>query len=158
MLEKEMEFNLNVAGHTVRVKGKVDRVEECDGITSIADYKTGTPHGSTIKSDDVNLFSTDPKYAKAMQLLTYAWMYWRSTGSADIKLRSGIYWLRDMSKGLDSLKMDGDDRLNKAVLQQFEEVLRNVLGELLNPEIPFTKTTEISRCAHCEFVRICQRG
>ena len=158
MLEKEMEFNLNVGGHTVRVKGKVDRVEECDGITSIADYKTGTPHGSTIKSDDVNLFSTDPKYAKAMQLLTYAWMYWRSTGSADIKLRSGIYWLRDMSKGLDSLKMDGDDRLNMDVLQQFEEVLRNVLAELLNPEIPFTKTTEVSRCAHCEFIRICQRG
>ena len=157
LLEKEMEYNIEVAGHSIKLKGKVDRVEKTNGIYNIADYKTGSPHGSSIKGDDINLFSTDPKYAKAMQLLTYAWMYWRSTGSHDIKLRSGIYWLRDMSKGFDSLKMDNDDRLTKDVLLQFEEVLRKVLAELIDPAIPFTKTSETERCVHCEFVRICRR-
>jgi ATP-dependent helicase/nuclease subunit B len=157
LLEQAMQYHIQVGNYNIKLKGKVDRVEESNGIISIADYKTGTPHGSVIKGDDINLFSTDPKYAKAMQLLTYAWMYWRSTGSPDIKLRSGIYWLRDMSKGLDSLKIDNDDRVTKDVLLQFEDVLRNVLAELLNTEIPFVKTKEIERCAHCEFVKICRR-
>ncbi len=157
MLEKSMQSTILVGEYEIKVKGKVDRVEERDGIISVADYKTGTPLGSSIKSDDVNLFSTDPKYAKAMQLLTYAWLYWRSNGSPDINLRSGIYWLRDMKKGFDSLKMDNSDRITKDILLQFEDVLRNVLAELLNPEIPFTKTAEVERCAHCEFVKICRR-
>ena len=157
LLETKMQHQVQVGNTSIKISGTVDRVEESNGIFSIADYKTGSPHGSSIKGDDITLFPTDPMYAKAMQLLTYAWMYWRSTGSADIKLRSGIYWLRDMGKGFDSLKMDGDDRLNKDVLLQFEEVLRNVLAELIDPEIPFTKTTEIERCVHCEFVKICRR-
>jgi len=157
LLEQDMQYDIQVGDYNIKLRGKVDRVEESNDVTSIADYKTGTPHGSSIKSDDVTLFSSNPKYAKAMQLLTYAWMYWRSNGSPDIKLRSGIYWLRDMSKGFDSLKMDNDDRINKDVLLQFEEVLRKVLAELLNPEIPFTKTAEVERCVHCEFVKICRR-
>lgn len=157
MLEKSMEFQVQTGEHSLKIKGKVDRIEESNGIFSIADYKTGSPHGSSIKGDDVNLFSTDPKYAKAMQLMMYAWMYWRSTGSHDIRLRSGIYWLRDSSKGFDSLKIDNNDHINKDVLIQFEEVLKNVLTELINPEIPFTKTAEVERCVHCEFVKICRR-
>lgn len=157
LLEKDMQFPLTVGDNQIKIKGKVDRVEERDGIISVADYKTGTPLGSSIKGDDISLFSTDPKYSKAMQLLTYAWMYWRSNGSPDINLRSGIYWLRDMAKGFDSLKMDGSDRITKDVLLQFEEVLRNLLAELLNPEIPFTKTAEVERCVHCEFKKICRR-
>ena len=158
LLEKVMEYQVQVGEHNIKLRGTVDRVEESNSIYSIADYKTGSPHGSSISGDDISLFATDPKYAKAMQLLTYAWMYWRSTGSADIKLRSGIYWLRDMSKGFDSLKLDGDDRITKNVLLQFEEVLRNVLAELINTNIPFTKTSEIERCVHCEFAKICRRG
>ena len=157
LLEKSMQHQVQVGAHSIKIKGKVDRVDVSKGIISIADYKTGTPYGSKIATDDVSLFSSDPKYSKAMQLLTYAWMYWRSNGSPDIQLRSGIYWLRDMSKGFDSLKMDGDERINSNVLLAFEEVLRKVMEELLNPDIPFIKTTEKERCTHCEFVKICRR-
>jgi RecB family exonuclease len=157
MLEKEMEHLVETKAGTVRVKGKVDRVEMCNGIISIADYKTGTPLGSVIKSDDIALFSTDPKYAKAMQLLTYAWLYWRSNNSPDIQLRTGIYWLREIGKGFDPLKADGKDVINKELLLQFEAVLKNVLNELLDPAVPFTKTEHVERCSHCEFVRICRR-
>jgi len=157
MLEKSLQHHVQVGEHNIKIKGKVDRVDESNNVISIADYKTGTPHGSKIISDDITLFSSDPQYAKAMQLLTYAWMFWRSTGSKDIQLRSGIYWLRDTSKGFDSLKMDDDERINRNVLQAFEEVLRKVLSELINPEVPFTKTIEVERCAHCEFIKICGR-
>ena len=118
---------------------------------------TGSPTGSVIKSDDISLFATDPKYAKAIQLLTYAWLYWRSNGSGDIRLRSGIYWLRQISDGLDALTLDKGDLINRNILLQFEEVLKSVLTSLLDPALPFRKTSEVERCRNCEFVRICRR-
>jgi len=158
MLEGEMIHPLTISGTEVRVKGKVDRVEEDNGIVSVVDYKTGTPIGSSIKGDDIAQFASDPKYAKAMQLMMYAWLYWRSNGTPDIRLRSGIYWLRNSTRGFDSLRLDGNDIITSAALLQFEGVLNGVLAELLNPEIPFTKTKDAERCANCEFVRICRRG
>ncbi len=158
MLEKEMLQPLQIGTHEIKIRGKVDRVEESNNIISIADYKTGTPTGSTIKSDDIKLFATDPKYAKGMQLLTYAWLYWRSNNAPDIMIRSGIYWLRQITQGFDALQLDGSDIITRDILLQFEDVLKNVLGELLNPEVPFSKTNEIERCAHCEFAEICRRS
>jgi hypothetical protein len=141
----------------VNVRGKVDRIEESNGIISIADYKTGTPAGSSVQGADVSLFASEPKFAKAMQLLTYAWLYWKSEGSKNIQLRSGIYWLREIAGGFDALAIDKNDIITSDVLLQFEEVLKNVLGELLNPELPFSKTADIERCEFCEFKRICRR-
>ena len=155
MLEQEMAMPLNVRGYDVLIKGKVDRVEWVNDTINIADYKTGTP--SPIKSDEVALFATDPKYAKAMQLLNYAWLYWKTNDSKSVNLRSGIYWLRESGKGFDPLKMNGEDKVTNDIFLQFEEVLKNVLGELLNTEIPFSKTKDIARCEHCEFIRICRR-
>jgi ATP-dependent helicase/nuclease subunit B len=157
LLEAEMKENILVGDETIIIRGKVDRVEECDGVISVADYKTGNPAGSSIKGEDVALFSTDPKYAKAMQLLTYAWLFWRKEGSGNIRLRSGIYWLREINKSFDALKLDGGDLINSGMLLQFEEVLKKVLSELIDPLIPFSKTSEIERCVNCEFVKICRR-
>lgn len=158
MLENKMEQGIKAGNFDIKVQGKVDRVESRNGVISIADYKTGSPVGSSIKSDDVSLFATDPKYGKAMQLLTYAWLYWKSNGSGNIPIRSGIYWLRDAAQGFDSLKLDKEEFISAEVLKQFETVLGNVLAELLNAEIPFSKTTDVKRCTYCEFVRICRRN
>ncbi|MDB5283098.1 MAG: hypothetical protein JWO06_2173, partial [Bacteroidota bacterium] len=157
MLEKEMAKPVQVRGHDIVIRGKVDRVEVSEGLINVADYKTGTPVGSSIKTDDVAMFVTDPKYGKAMQLLTYAWLYWKTNGSRKMPLRSGIYWLREITRGFDPLKMDKEELISNDTLLQFEEVLKSVLGELLNPEIPFSKTKDIDRCIHCEFIRICRR-
>lgn len=157
MLEQKMEQQLSIGGRDIKVYGKVDRVEETAGVISVADYKTGTPAGSVIKSDDVGLFAGDPKYAKAMQLLTYAWLYWRGSGSGDIRLRSGIYWLRQISDGLDALTVDKSTLITRHILLQFEEVLKNVLTSLLDPAMPFQKTSDTDRCRNCEFIRICRR-
>ncbi|MBL0310210.1 MAG: PD-(D/E)XK nuclease family protein [Bacteroidetes bacterium] len=157
LLESDMEQVLTVSGHQVKVKGKVDRVEESSGIVSVADYKTGGQKGISITSDNFPLLATDPKYAKGVQLMTYAWLYWKSKGSPDVRLRSGIYWLRNSPGGFDSWKIDKNDILNREILGSFEELLQSVLSELLNPEIPFTKTPDIKRCEYCEFARICRR-
>lgn len=156
MLENEMISSLEVDGWTVRIRGKVDRVEECNGIVSVADYKTGSIKVSKISGDDfANLFS-DPKYAKAVQLLTYAWLY-SKTNAYSSPIRSGIYWLRQSGNGLDTLQIDKNDFIGPEALDRFEQELTNSLSRLIDPEIPFTKTNDVKRCEHCDFARICRR-
>lgn len=159
MLENEMAQTVDVNGVALKIKGKVDRVERVGDVIHVADYKTGSAVGSKIESEDVLALASDPKFAKAMQLLCYAWLYWRSNaGETDLQIRSGIYWLRDSAKGFDTLKIGSSDALGKELLLQFEETLRKVLGDLINPAVPFSKTEHVERCINCEFVRICRRN
>ena len=162
MLERKMEQPLQVSGSDIKVSGKSypDRVESINGMVSIADYKTGTPVGSSVNTDDVAQLVKDPKYAKAVQLLMYAWLYSRrNTGDAALPIRSGIYWLRDSSEGFDPLIMNGSELITELQLTKFEEAITEVLSELLNPQVPFyKKTPEIERCIHCEFAAICRRN
>ena len=64
----------------------------------------------------------------------------------------------DSAKGFDTLKIGSSDTLGKELLLQFEETLRKVLGDLINPAVPFSKTEHVERCINCEFVRICRRN
>lgn len=157
MLERDMTQTITIGSREVTIRGKVDRIEESNGIISVADYKTGTPAGSSVQGADMSLFASEPKFAKAMQLLTYAWLYWKAEGGRDIQLRSGIYWLREIANGFDALAIDKNDIITRDVLLQFEEILKNVLTELLNPDVPFAKTKETEHCEFCEFSRICRR-
>jgi hypothetical protein len=158
MLENEIIQPLTVNGKVVQLRGKVDRIENVGGIVNIADYKTGTPKGSSISATDLNELTKDTKYSKALQLLIYAWLYWQQNSSVQGKLRTGIYWLRQSSNGFDALKLGkNDDVVTEIVLQNFEIVLGNLLAEILNPEIPFTQTIHTERCEHCDFATICGR-
>ncbi|HWB64039.1 MAG TPA: PD-(D/E)XK nuclease family protein [Chitinophagales bacterium] len=157
MLENELTATVNVAGKPVIIRGKIDRVEQSGGSVNIADYKTGTPDGSLIKSDDISLFATDPQFAKAMQLLTYAWLYAKNN-SGNMPLRSGIYWLRQMAGGFDALSLAGNEIISPQMLETFQQVLQNTIAGLINPDVPFTKTTDPARCTNCEFAGICRRN
>ncbi|MFN8286119.1 MAG: PD-(D/E)XK nuclease family protein [Chitinophagales bacterium] len=160
MLENEMAHTVEVNGVHLKIKGKVDRVERVGEVIHVADYKTGSAIGSKIETEDMLGLADDPKFAKAMQLLCYAWLYWKgnSTDSTSLQIRSGIYWLRDSAKGFDTLKIGSSDALGPEVILQFEETLKKVLGDLVNPQLPFTKTIHVERCVNCEFVRICRRN
>lgn len=40
---------------------------------------------------------------------------------------------------------------------KFEEKLRGLLEEILDPEVHFDQTEEIARCAYCPFKVMCHR-
>lgn len=160
LLESNMKQALTIQGRPVHVSGNVDRVEKVGDVIHVADYKTGSATGSKISADELDGLLADPKYAKAMQLLNYAWLYWKSLpgdSAATLQVRSGIYWLRDSAKGFDTLKLGSDDVLKQQALQQFEQTLEKLFGELFDATVPFRKTAFVERCSNCEFARICRR-
>ncbi len=158
-LEEDLEYRIAINEVEVKVGGRTDRVEQIEEVVQIADYKTGTRSTIPTLTEETwaNLMK-DPKYAKPVQLLMYAWLYFKNSGKKDLEIRSGIYWLRDANKELNTLLVSKDnDKLQAADLLMFEEKLKATLRELLDVNIPFAKTEDKKRCLYCEFAKICGR-
>ncbi len=159
MQEDKLKAGLPVNGKEVFMSGRVDRVEKVNGVVQIADYKTTSYKAVPVMDDDKwEQLMHDPKHAKPLQLLVYAWLYYKINGTASLPLRSGIYWLRKSDKMLETLRTAKDsDLLTEADILRFEDKLKAVLEEMANPAVPFTKTEDAERCQYCEFAKICGR-
>ncbi|MFN8323135.1 MAG: PD-(D/E)XK nuclease family protein [Chitinophagales bacterium] len=159
MLEGKIEHTILMNNKVIKIAGRVDRIESVGGIIQIADYKTSRKSIIPILTEETwDTLTTDPKYAKSVQLLVYAWLYNRMRG-VYVPVRSGIYWLREKDKNLDTVRLTKtEDVLDADSIQKFEEKLRNVLSDMLNPEISFTKTIDKERCEFCDFKNICERN
>lgn len=159
MLEEKLEHSINVNGKDIKVAGRVDRIESAGGIVQIADYKTSKYSSVPVLNEETwEELTANPRYSKPVQLLVYAWLY-KSKYGKDVPVRSGIYWLRESNKALDTVRISKtDDVLDSETILRFEEKLKVVLAEMLNTNVPFTKTADLERCEHCEFRNICERG
>jgi ATP-dependent helicase/nuclease subunit B len=155
-LEQELSQTLTIAGYPVLLKGFTDRVERVAGVVQIADYKTGDTRKGKLDVTDMSTLFADPEYAKAFQLLMYAWLYARSERVTD-GIRSGIYWLRDPESRYEGLSYQSSEVLTTDVLVTFRAGLEQMLTQLLSSEGTFAQTTDIERCKYCEFARICGR-
>src|SRR5690606_38180288 len=79
--DNEMEINIPELGFPVKLKGKVDRVDEYNGTTRIVDYKTGKVEQNQVEIADWTDITTDyKKYSKSFQVLCYAYMMQASKG------------------------------------------------------------------------------
>src|SRR5690606_3117208 len=76
----EIESNLKVEidipelDFPVYIKGKVDRVEEIDGVINIIDYKIGKVSNPDLTIVDCENLTADSKYSEAFSILCYAYM------------------------------------------------------------------------------------
>lgn len=159
MIEGVLESVLEVNKLAIKIKGRVDRIDVLDGVVQIADYKTSKHAAIPMLADEVwQELHTNPKYAKPVQLLMYAWLYQRMQAKP-VPIRSGIYWLRQQDKQLDTLYVSKtSDVLTAETILLFEEKLKAIVSDMLNPEIAFEKTTDEERCKYCDFKNICQRN
>jgi len=158
MLEEELKGQLKVNDINVVIRGKVDRVESIGKALYVADYKSGSSGNSAIKYADKDEMLSGPKYAKAMQLMIYAWLYNRNFPLNGQTIRSGIYWLKSPKDGIDTLLIDkNDDSITEHTLNEFESTLQTLLLDILNPEKPFRKTEDVKVCKHCSYAFLCNR-
>lgn len=132
----ETNFNLN-NGKVVKLKGFIDRIDELSKVKRIIDFKTGNVTEATlsIKSDKLKDVFSDAKFAKPLQLIFYAQLYFGNR--EDLNVQFGIYPLKSPKKGLIPLKLDGETIFDDQILIQTKEHLSNLIEEILNPEIPF---------------------
>ncbi|UMB59484.1 PD-(D/E)XK nuclease family protein [Lutibacter sp. A80] len=130
----------------INLKGIVDRVDELNGCVRIIDYKTGKVEASQLKVHDFSVISEDYKYTKAMQVMLYSFMYAASTNID--KLESGIISFKNLNAGF--LKMNFSEKyrgvdtlVSEERIQEFMVETKNIIKEILNPEIPFIQNEDL---------------
>lgn len=156
-LETEWQKELAIGDLVIKFHGKADRIDSVGNITRIVDYKTGKTETKELKLLDWDELRKKPLFAKTFQLLMYAWMYSHSNAEVDGNLVSGIISFRELSAGLKTVNIDGDEILKRSVLNAFEEQLKFIMTEIFNPQQEFIQTENVEHCSYCSFKGICSR-
>ncbi|WP_303316770.1 PD-(D/E)XK nuclease family protein [Flavivirga abyssicola] len=146
-----IEANNNVAidipelDFPVIITGKVDRVDEYNGVTRIVDYKTGKVEQNSVEIIDWESITTDySKYSKSFQVLTYVYMM-HVSNQIQLPVEAGIISFKNLSKGF--LKFSKKDKagayakkdalITQETLDHFYKELKHLVLEICNLNIPF---------------------
>ena len=143
--ENKVLINIPELHFPVKLTGKVDRVDEYNGVTRIIDYKTGRVDLNKVEIVDWEDLTTDyTKYSKSFQVLTYAYMMLLSQ-NIQLPVEAGIISFKNMSAGyLKFSKKDKagnyakkDSLITKDTMDNFYLELKTLILEICNPNIPF---------------------
>ncbi len=146
--EKTLEVPVNGKTLQVPLRGKADRIDRLGNTVRIIDYKSGVVNPRELKVSDISAMTRDPAKDKCFQLMTYAWLYGLPSLETQ-NLRSGICSLRKPAQGMMPLLVNKEDRVTEAWMRDFEGSARELVEEILNPEIPFQHRTESTYCPFC---------
>jgi len=163
-LEKEHLAHLRIEteeGHQeVALGGVIDRMDIKDEVVRLLDYKTGkdTKKVSTIAS----LFDRDDKKRNkaAMQTFLYAFFYQYQNPESQLPIKPGIInikeiYSQDFSPYLQLNNSEVHDYREFA--EEFEQGLRGLLEEIVNPLVPFDQTEDKKKCTYCAYKELCGR-
>ncbi len=143
-LEQKLHLKLEIPEleYPVVLKGKLDRIDEKDGVLRIIDYKSGKVLANQVEIFDCQELTNDHNLSKAFQLLCYTLMYDRQKKVGQIE--AGILSFKNLNAGLlrfatkEHRNSRSKDRVIKQeTLSQFEIQLKKLILEICNPNIPF---------------------
>ncbi len=153
-LEKDIEFVSGANQFKIKLYGRIDRIDEKDGIKRILDYKTGSykEEGKSLKEQLINDCFHDPKYKEALQAAFYGYLYLSKNPGERIEL--GIYPIKKLDEGI---KFIDNIDLSGGSFTQFEDNLKKLFSEMFDSGMPFAQTTDTERCKYCPYISICYR-
>ena len=137
-LEVPMEMMHDVKGlnMAVKLKGKIDRIDQFNGVSRILDYKTGKVTLNQLKINDWSLLSADEKFSKSFQVLTYAYMYLSKAKLSlkELSLESGIISFKNLKDGF--MPFNGG-LLTEDTIASYVIELDKLLTEIFDTSVPF---------------------
>lgn len=123
----------------VLIKGNVDRIELRNGKIRIVDYKTGKVEQPSVTLKQWTGLTADIKFDKIIQVLAYAFMYEKHANG--LEMEAGIISFKNMKAGFlpFNFKVEKEDEkiISPEIMSNYIEEIVVLLGEILNPEIPF---------------------
>lgn len=144
--DNEIEINIPELDFSIKLKGKVDRVDECSGTIRIIDYKTGKVEQNQVEIVEWEDITTDyKKYSKSFQVLCYAYMM-RASQNLKFPIEAGIISFKNLSSGFlkfaqkeSSSSRKKDSLITQETLLDFETELKKLIVEICNPKIDFVE-------------------
>ncbi len=159
--EVAKEFTIESLNRTIRLEGRIDRLDEVDGLMRVVDYKTGANQPTGFNSVD-EIF--DPKGITNhsdyyLQTMLYAMIVSEQEQRA---VNCSLLYVKKVSAMEDPALKIGGARSNRLPLndirehaEKFTELLKKLIEEILSPETPFTPCEDINRCERCAFRLLC---
>ena len=144
-LEEKINQSIDIRelNYSVKLKGIIDRVDKRNETIRIIDYKTGLMKPGDLKMKNPSTLFDSSSQTKAMQLMCYASMYLKNNISLK-GLEAGIISFRDLNSGLMKLTINNPSERTSFIktshIDEFEKSLKKLILEMMNSEIPFTKS------------------
>lgn len=139
----------------IRFSGIVDRIDRKDDWVEIIDYKTGSVTLNCSSADKIFLENESDALKAILQTFLYEEMY-KETLDPAAKTKAKIYALKKNENLLEATTVRKKEP-DESFRQEMMENLQERVGQLFNPNIPFSQTKHIKNCAYCEFKGICNR-
>ncbi|MGH1385022.1 PD-(D/E)XK nuclease family protein [Kordia sp.] len=129
----------------VYIGGKVDRVDELDGVMRIIDYKTGKVSQGDVEIVDWDLLTQDYKFSKSFQVLAYAYMIYQKQAFQQ-ETEAGIISFKNLQSGFlkfgtkeSARSRNKNQVITLDTLDDFVVELKQLILEICNMNIPFTE-------------------
>ena len=143
-----------------RIGGTIDRMDSKDGTLRIVDYKTGgTPKAA---ADIAALFTpAENRPSYIFQTFLYAAIM---TRQQKLKVAPSLLYIHQAASADYKPYIEIGQRNKKTFVEdftpyeeEFRESMTQLLGEIFNPEEPFSQTKFVSKCEYCDFKAMCKR-
>ncbi|MDP4209921.1 MAG: PD-(D/E)XK nuclease family protein [Bacteroidota bacterium] len=153
---------IDVSGKNMEVQlgGQIDRIDKTGDTFRVIDYKTGKVDR---RFDDIPLLfepGGKKQNKEALQILMYAYVLGEDNNHKHLSIVSGLYGMREIFDP----KFDFRLRQGKEMVENFAQVktpyldgLKQLLAEIYDPTVPFTKTADKKACEYCDYKAICHR-
>ncbi len=150
-----IDLDTSVGSISLRLGGKIDRLDSKDGVLRIVDYKTG---GDLPKSPSIDkAFTGKDRDGRLLQTFLYSAMTCHSHKGC--KVRPALFMVS---------KKQGDERplelkLGKETIDDFRQYdadyrsrLTAVVRQIFDTAVPFSQTDNKDKhCANCDYARLC---
>ena len=145
-VESNAVFNIPELNFPVNITGKVDRVDELNGVTRVIDYKSGKVEQNKVEIVDWDMLNTDyDKYSKTFQVLCYAYML-KQQNIIQLPIEAGIISFKNLKQGFlkfaekeSTYSRKKNHQITEETLRNFETQLKSLILEICNPDINFTE-------------------
>lgn len=153
--------------------GRTDRIDRFNDLIRVIDYKTGHVDKSNLRLPVYHQGDSKLEYLrqipeKALQLLLYKYLYIKMHPEVEREEVTGaIHGLKyphDIEFGLLKSKPNNDDKTadtnfleDPTFIADMETMLKAVVEEMLDTNIPFVQAEDDKKCEYCNYRVICKR-
>jgi CRISPR/Cas system-associated exonuclease Cas4 (RecB family) len=160
--QRSLKIVAGAKNSTIRLGGKIDRVDRVGSILRVIDYKTGEARQGFSSMDSLFDSSLANRNGAAFQTLFYAWLV--AEKHPEEQIMPGLYVMKALygEKFDPALTMGSYSRRTRidsfALLEEeFIRLLKEVLVTMFDPGTPFIQTAQEQKCRYCDFAEICNR-
>jgi ATP-dependent helicase/nuclease subunit B len=141
---EKIEIKIEELNFPIKLSGKVDRIDEFNGITRVIDYKSGKVEQNKVEIVNWEDLTTDyDKYSKSFQILCYAYMMYQKK-HITLPIEAGIISFKNLNAGYLKFgkKASTHSRIRNQLITEetinkFEIELKKLIIEICNPNNDF---------------------